>query len=61
MIGPVESASKVPSSTANAMDISSSDVREAALNIFKPAKSCFCTPEGNSGNVDIRRRNGDSG
>ena len=53
MIGPVESSSKVSSSTATAMAISSSDAREAVLNILKPAKSCFCTEEV-SGDVDIQ-------
>src|SRR6266702_2553321 len=45
------------------MAISSSDVREAVLNIFKPAKSCLCTPSENSGDFDIpqrRMRNEDS-
>lgn len=53
MMGPVEWSSKVSSSTVTAIAISSSDAREAVLNMFKPAKSCFCTEEV-SGKVDMR-------
>jgi hypothetical protein len=58
MIGPVESSSNVPSSTATAMATSSSEVREAGSNIFKPARNCLCTlwPDENSGKFDISQR-----
>ena len=53
MIGAIEWPSNVPSRTAVAVAISSSDVRVATLNIFNPAKICFCMPEENPTVSDI--------
>lgn len=52
-MGAIEWSSNVPSRTAIAVAISSSDTRVAILNIFKPAKICFCMPEENSIVSDI--------